>query len=71
VTETLSIAQVAEVLGVSRDSVERMIKRGDLPAFHVGYLVKIAKRDVVALRKDRRWVAPLDHGRGKLEAKDE
>jgi excisionase family DNA binding protein len=55
VTETLTQAQVAEVLGVHIATVGRMLKRGELAAFHVGRCVRIAKADVVALRKSQRW----------------
>lgn len=33
---TLSVAETAEVLGVSRPTVYQLIHRGDFPAFKVG-----------------------------------
>jgi excisionase family DNA binding protein len=40
----LSVAEVAMRLGVSRKTVRRMIKRGDLRAHRVGRLVRVAER---------------------------
>jgi excisionase family DNA binding protein len=42
----LSIAQVGVRLGVSRKTVRRMIKRGDLRAHRVGRLIRVAERSV-------------------------
>jgi excisionase family DNA binding protein len=44
----LSVAQVAERCGVSRDAVRRAIRRGDLPAVKVFNRVRIDESDLAA-----------------------
>ena len=44
----LSPAEAADLLAVSRDSVLRAIKRGDLPALTYGRLVRISRDDLEA-----------------------
>jgi excisionase family DNA binding protein len=44
----LSPTDVATELGISRDSVLRAIKRGDLPAMTYGRLVRVSRDDLTA-----------------------
>ena len=47
---SVSIRQVAELLGISRDSVRRRIRDGSLPAYTIGgRMVRIRVADVEAL----------------------
>ena len=46
----LSVEDVADYLGVKRDTVYKWIKRNDLPAYKAGRLWKFSRRDV------DRWV---------------
>lgn len=38
---TMSVAEVAEVLGVSRDATYDAVKRGELPALRVGRTIRV------------------------------
>jgi excisionase family DNA binding protein len=50
----LSVAEVAATLGVSGKTVRRMIKRGDLHAYRVGRLVRVAEHSLTyCLEKSR------------------
>jgi excisionase family DNA binding protein len=40
-----SIAEVAEQVGVSKDTVRRAIKKGHLPIRKIGHLVRIDRQD--------------------------
>jgi excisionase family DNA binding protein len=56
----LSIGEVAYSLRLSRNTVYAMIRRGDLPALHVSWMLRVRPRDVQAyLRQhDRRRQRP-------------
>lgn len=43
-----SVPKVAELLGVSKQTVYRLIDRGELRAVHVGRAVRILKTDLVS-----------------------
>lgn len=42
----LSIDEASDLFGCSRDSIRRLIARGDLPAVRVGRLLRLEHRDV-------------------------
>ncbi len=44
----LTVAQGAMQLGVNRETVYRLIKRGDLPAARVGSVLRISPADLAA-----------------------
>lgn len=44
--KSLSTQQVAEILGVSRNTIYEFIKRGDLPSYRIGRKVRIDSTDV-------------------------
>jgi excisionase family DNA binding protein len=44
--ELISIAQAAELLGVSRDTVRRLIAVGELSSMKIGVAVRIPREDV-------------------------
>ncbi len=44
---TLSTQQVADLLGISINTVKDLKDRGQLPAFKVGRVLKFNKRDVM------------------------
>ncbi len=74
--ETLTRAQVAEVLGCHIHTIDRLIARKILPAFYVGAAVRIAKADVVGFRKLHRWQDGWNRNRqrkadGKRSTSDE
>ncbi len=48
---TLSVAEAAQVLGVSRPTVYALIRRGNFPVFSVG------SRRLISVEGLRRWVA--------------
>jgi excisionase family DNA binding protein len=48
----LSVADAAEVLGVSQKVVRADITRGRLPAYRIGRLVRIKTTDLERLRVD-------------------
>ena len=45
--DTLDMDRVAELLGVTKKTVQREIKRGKLRCFHVGTRVRITKQALV------------------------
>lgn len=45
--QVLSIAAAAEYLDVSKDTVRRLISRGDLKAYRIGRSIRIHPRDVM------------------------
>lgn len=47
VPDTLDMDAVAELLGVTKKTVQREIKRGKLRCFHVGARVRITKQALV------------------------
>lgn len=48
-TELLSRGEVAQILGVSRNTVLRMVDRGELPAIRVGErLIRCRRSDIEA-----------------------
>jgi excisionase family DNA binding protein len=54
----LTAADVAATLCVSRTTVWRLVKRGDLPTIRIGGSVRYAQKDVEALVALGRTVAP-------------
>jgi excisionase family DNA binding protein len=42
----LSTAQVAQLLGLSPKTIQRLVARGSLPCYHIGRLVRFAPGDV-------------------------
>jgi excisionase family DNA binding protein len=57
-TAWLSPTDVASELNVSRDSVLRAIKRGDLPAMTYGRLVRVSRDDLTAFIATHRTAPP-------------
>ena len=58
----LSIKQAAEILGVSRVTLYRMIKRGEIVPFNVAGSTKIRATDIhILLRGESEW---KPHSRG-------
>jgi excisionase family DNA binding protein len=51
---TLTSQQAADVLGVSRPTVKRLIEKGELPAERVGTRHRLLLADVLRYREDRR-----------------
>ena len=49
----LTVREVAEVLRVSRMSIYRMIKQGEMPAFRVGRGYRLRQEDVHRYLKER------------------
>jgi len=49
----LTVSEVAEVLRVSRMSIYRMIKQGEMPAFRVGRGYRLRQEDVHRYLKER------------------
>lgn len=47
--EILKPTEVAEFLCIHKNTVYKLIKRGDLPAFRVGKSLRIARRDLFSL----------------------
>ena len=45
--EMLTVEQVAAVLNVSRKTVYELVASGELPAVHVGRLVRISEADLL------------------------
>lgn len=54
-TKFLSAKETADLLGVSRYTVYRMIERGELPAHKIGRLVRIPQTGINALLENTRW----------------
>jgi excisionase family DNA binding protein len=49
----LTVSEVADVLRVSRMSIYRMIKQGEMPAFRVGRGYRLREEDVHRYLKER------------------
>lgn len=49
-----TIAEVAELLHISTRTVERLIERGEVEAFHVGRAVRVVAQSVLAYREANR-----------------
>lgn len=56
-TEYHSVAEVAEVFGISPWSVRRLIRCEKLPAARIGGLIKIPKKELQEWEKERRLPA--------------
>ena len=57
----MSVNDVAEFLGVHRNTVVRMIKKEGLPHFRFGRVIRIDRHDLLLwLRKHRRTEKPRD-----------
>lgn len=54
--KSLSIRETADELGVSPDTVSRMVRRGEIPAWRIG--PKLIRIDADELHKLRRPVTP-------------
>lgn len=52
-TPWLSTLEVAELLGVCRATVHRLVRAGQLPAHRVGLLLRFDAGDVAAYRSSR------------------
>ncbi|WP_162178522.1 helix-turn-helix domain-containing protein [Mycetocola saprophilus] len=52
--ETLTTSTAADVLGVSRTTVMKLITKGDLATTMVGTHHRVSYKDVIALKKARR-----------------
>lgn len=51
----LTLEQVSDLLGVSKKTVQRLIKRGELPRYKIGARVGVSEQDYrafVAMRRD-------------------
>ena len=64
----LTEEEVEHYLGTSQTDVQKLIKRGKLTAFRLGgsYL-RFRKEEVMALKNGRKFVAPDELGRGKID----
>lgn len=58
----LSVADVAEYLGISKTTVRRLIANGELPARKIGQQIRIAPKDVGRLGKPVTSFAELRGG---------
>ena len=47
VPDTLDMEGVAELLGVTKKTIQREIKRGNLRCFHVGTCVRVTKQALI------------------------
>jgi excisionase family DNA binding protein len=52
--ESVSIAEAAKLFSVSRWTIRRLIRAGDLPAFLVGRCLRIAISDLQTFRRTHR-----------------
>lgn len=53
--ETLSVAQVAEILSCHRQTAYYLITDGRLPAFRIGRAIRVAKVDLLAFRDRNKY----------------
>lgn len=53
--EALTVARVATVLGVHKNTVRNLIRRGSLPAFFVGRSLRVARVDLLEYRRRYRY----------------
>jgi excisionase family DNA binding protein len=49
IPELISIAQAAEVLGVSRDTIRRLLAAGELGSVRIGAALRIPRSDIELL----------------------
>lgn len=61
--ESLGPQRAAEVLGVSKQTIYRMIRRGDIPAYRVGWSLRITVANLLAYRRANRVLKALDQDR--------
>jgi len=54
----LTVPQASRALGISRHTLYRMIRRGELHPIHIGRATRISTAEV------RRWVQAHDHNTG-------
>lgn len=54
--DLIGLTEAAQMLGISRWTLRRMIDRGEVTGYRVGRLVKVSARDV------RRIARPMDGG---------
>ncbi len=47
VPDLLSVKEVAELLHISERTVHRMIERKELPAYKVGKVIRVERKDVL------------------------
>jgi excisionase family DNA binding protein len=60
--------QVCERLQISLATLERLIRRGELPVVRVGRRVLIRRRSLEAFLRQREAVAPRSNGTGEEPA---
>ena len=60
-TDVLTVPEVAEYLRVTPKTVYALVKRGDLPSFRVGRVVRCRKGDVEA------FIAAAAQSHGEVE----
>jgi len=56
-TKFLTKQEVCDSLGVSIDTLESLIKRGDLRAYRIARRIRIAESDLESYLEGTRWVA--------------
>jgi excisionase family DNA binding protein len=54
VPDTLTTTAAAELLGISRPTLMKMVQRGDIPSHKVGTHTRLLSADVLAAKKARR-----------------
>ena len=54
----LTIRETAAILRLSNSTIERMLRRGDLPHVKMNYATRILRRDVEAYIESRRVERP-------------
>jgi excisionase family DNA binding protein len=57
VTALLTLDEVAEQLGCSRRTVERLVSEGRLRVVRIRRLVRVTERELAAFVAGQRWVA--------------
>ena len=56
----ISLNEAAKLLHISRSSVYRLVRRGDLPSVRVGFLLRIRASDLQAYMNGTKWVTLSD-----------
>ncbi len=56
----LTVAQVAENLGVCTRTVRRLIKAGSLPTHRIGHQIRIAETDLWRLSRPSQTECPME-----------